>query len=111
MHGLGIVRRQPDIKWARKEDEIGELCSLQYEMIKAAAAYLKPGGVMVYSTCTLEPEENEGVVNRFIDSNSEYSIEPAEWLIPVQLRDTIPGDGMVRLYPNMHAVDGFLWQG
>jgi 16S rRNA (cytosine967-C5)-methyltransferase len=105
--GLGIVRRQPDIKWARKEDEIGELCSLQYEMIKAAAAYLKPGGVMVYSTCTLEPEENEGVVNRFIDSNSEYSIEPAEWLIPVQLRDTIPGDGMVRLYPNMHAVDGF----
>ena len=68
--GLGIIRRQPDIKWARKEDDIKELCLLQYEMIKSAAAYLKPGGVMVYSTCTLEPEENEDVVNRFIDNNS-----------------------------------------
>jgi 16S rRNA (cytosine967-C5)-methyltransferase len=105
--GLGIIRRQPDIKWARKEDDIKELCLLQYEMIKSAAAYLKPGGVMVYSTCTLEPEENEDVVNRFIDNNSEYFIEPAEQLIPARLRDAITGDGMVRLYPNIHAVDGF----
>ena len=104
--GLGIIRRKPDIKWTRNEDEIEALTLLQYDMIKAAAAYLKPGGVMVYSTCTLQPEENEGIVNRFIDNNSEFFVKPTERLIPVQLHDAISEDGMVRLYPNKHAVDG-----
>lgn len=68
--GLGIIRRKPDIKWNRKCG--GELPALQAAILKNASRYLKPGGYILYSTCTVEHEENEGVTSQFLEENSGF---------------------------------------
>lgn len=69
--GWGIIRRRPDIKWNRTEDD--EYERLQSAILDAAAYAVKPGGVLVYSTCTFNPKENEGVVDRFLSAHTEFS--------------------------------------
>jgi 16S rRNA (cytosine967-C5)-methyltransferase len=71
--GLGILRRDPDIKWRRAEDEFGSLAELQTRILIGAAAVLKPGGRLVYSTCSSEPEENEQVVADFLERVPSFS--------------------------------------
>jgi 16S rRNA (cytosine967-C5)-methyltransferase len=105
--GLGIIRKQPDIKWAREEKHLGELPWLQYGILEASAGYIKPGGVLVYSTCTIEHSENEEVIMRFLDATNEFYIEQAEAFLPRELHGAVGDDGMVRLFPNRHKVDGF----
>lgn len=104
--GLGVIRRKPDIKWARTECDLKELASMQYDILKAGASCLKPGGVLVYSTCTTEPEENEHIIRRFIDENSGFSIDDAGRYLPERFSSS-GQDGMIRLFPNIHGVDGF----
>lgn len=99
--GLGIIARKPDIKW-NKED-IDELPMLQYKILETSAEYLKPGGELVYSTCTLNKRENEGVVNEFLKNNGEYELEKII-LPPPLMREN---DGMITLFPNIDGTDGF----
>lgn len=75
--GLGVLRRKPEIKY-RSADELEGLPELQYKILETSAKYLKVGGVLVYSTCTVNPEENENVIKRFIDGNSDFSPFPFE---------------------------------
>lgn len=83
--GLGVLSRRVDLRWRLKEEDIGRLAELQLELLQAAAARLRPGGIIVYSTCTLTSEENEGVVERFLEQCAGFEREKitpeGDWLV------------------------------
>lgn len=99
--GLGIIRRKPDIKWQKENTE--ELPLLQYSILKNAASYLKPGGELVYSTCTLDKKENEDVILEFVKNNNEFEL--TEIHIPGSLARK--NDGFITFFPHIDNVDGF----
>jgi len=92
--GLGVLRRKPEIKY-RGSESVEELPALQYKILETAAKYLKPGGVLVYSTCTINPDENENVVKLFLGQNEEFS--PCPFSDDIWYETTLPtndgGDG------------------
>jgi len=71
--GLGTVRRDPDIKWRRREEDLAGLAEAQLAMLGHAAAVLRPGGRLIYATCSSEPEENDGVVERFLAAGAPFT--------------------------------------
>jgi len=106
--GLGIIRRKPDIKWARTPEEKEEITRLQLNILKASAEYVKPGGVLVYSTCTIGPEENMDVVRNFLDSNSGFYMEGFdEKRISENILKDTAREGYIELFPNIDKTDGF----
>ena len=72
--GLGTLRRDPDIKWRRREEDLEALARAQLVMATHAAAALKPGGALIYSTCSSEPEENESVVEAFLSAHPAFRL-------------------------------------
>ena len=68
--GLGVIKRKPDIKWERKEEQIKEISKIQYEILKICSKYLKKNGELVYSTCSILKEENEDVIKKFLDEEN-----------------------------------------
>lgn len=97
--GFGIIGKKPDIKY-KGTDAIIRLPKIQYEVLCGAACYVKRGGVLVYSTCTLNPQENSAVCNRFLAEHSEYSLVPFE-------AAGQKCDGMMTLLPSKNGTDGF----
>lgn len=73
--GLGIIRKKPDIKWSRSEEDILLLCEEQRKLLHAASLYVKPGGILVYSTCTISDRENERMIEDFLMSHHNYVVE------------------------------------
>lgn len=105
---LGTIRRNPDVKWRRKPEDIRDLAALQGELLKRTARCLKPGGVLVYCTCTTEPEENLGVVGAFLEDHPEFELEDMRPYLPRGLdRDVGASQGYLQLYPHVHGTDGF----
>lgn len=104
--GLGLIRRKPDIKWIRTKDELIDLSILQANILKVASDYVKPGGILVYSTCTINRQENLDVVTDFLEKNADFRLKPIELTNGVQISIT-QGDGYLELYPNIHGTDGF----
>ncbi len=100
--GLGIIRKKPDIRY-KDLQQIRQLPQLQLQILKNQANYVRPGGVLLYSTCTLTHEENEDVVEAFLQENPEYSLEPLA-LPPVFPENT---SGMLALIPGQYDTDGF----
>lgn len=101
--GLGVLRRRPDARWRKSEREIAKLPALQGALLESAARAVRRGGVLVYSTCTMEPAENERVVRAFLAAHGEFSLEPAGAYLPVR-----PSAAeMVQLYPQRDGTDGF----
>lgn len=98
--GLGIIRRKPDIKWQKDREQLDKLPKLQLEILSRAAECVRPGGCLVYSTCTLNPAENQGVIKSFLNLKPDFQLvlPPAEW--PQE-------EGMVHLFPHRHGTDGF----
>jgi len=105
--GLGIIRRKPDIKWERTEADIREITGLQKKILLAAATYVKPGGTLVYSTCTINPEENEEVIMDFVRSNSSFRLVDITQHLPKSLQKADAVNGYIQLFPNTDKVDGF----
>jgi len=105
--GLGIIRRKPDIKWERTEADIREITGLQKKILHAASTYVKPGGTLVYSTCTINPEENEDVVMDFVQSNSSFRLVDITQYLPQSLQRPDAVNGYIQLFPNTDKVDGF----
>lgn len=105
--GLGILRRKPDIKWARNIEDSKEIIELQKKILSTASKYVKPGGYMVYSTCTIESEENEDVVNYFLKENKEFDAEDISGYFPEELKKATAKDGYVQFFPNVDNIDGF----
>lgn len=104
--GFGTLRRHPDIRWNKSKRQIFQLSELQLKIIRNASKALKPGGIMVYSTCTIEPEENEKVVEKFLAMNSEFAIEPMDEFLHYKISDLTTEQGYLRTYPHLHGVDG-----
>ncbi|MBR1398465.1 MAG: 16S rRNA (cytosine(967)-C(5))-methyltransferase RsmB [Selenomonadaceae bacterium] len=80
--GLGVLRRKADLRWKKKPDELAALPKLQLKILKSAAKSVKVGGVLLYSTCTLEKAENIFVVNKFLQSNKQFELESDKMLLP-----------------------------
>jgi 16S rRNA (cytosine967-C5)-methyltransferase len=104
--GLGALRRNADARWRIGPAVPARLAEVQLTILKNAAAVLSPGGVLVYSTCTLLREENEDIVQTFLQSAPEFSLAPAAEA-PEEARPLVGGDGLLRCYPHVHDSDGF----
>ncbi|MBR2930221.1 MAG: 16S rRNA (cytosine(967)-C(5))-methyltransferase RsmB [Clostridia bacterium] len=98
--GLGVLGKKSDMRY-RSPEGMEELPELQLEILDAASAYPKEGGYILYSTCTLNPSENEEVVRRFLDTHPSF--HPSDFLLG-ELRSE---GGMLTLYPHIHQTDGF----
>lgn len=73
--GIGVLKRKPDIKWQREEGDIEEITKIQKQIIENCSKYLKKGGVIIYSTCSILKEENECVIEEFLNNNKEFKLE------------------------------------
>ena len=100
--GYGIIRKKPDIR-EKDPDTMRELPQLQLQILQNQARYVRPGGVLIYSTCTLVRRENEGVVEKFLKSNPEFHLEPLK--LPAEFGENTTG--MLALVPGQHDTDGF----
>lgn len=100
--GLGVLRRKPDSRWRKSETILKDLPVLQASILASAANCVKPGGVLVYSTCTTEPEENEQVVNDFLAIRPEFKLQQTGEYLPVKRKEA-----MVQLWTQRDDVDGF----
>ena len=98
--GLGVLGKKADMRY-KDLSRISELAKIQYEILSTSKNYLKRGGIMSYSTCTLNPVENEEIVLRFISENPDFS------LVPFEICDLKGDGGMLTLYPHIHKTDGF----
>jgi 16S rRNA (cytosine967-C5)-methyltransferase len=101
--GFGVIRKKPEIRYKREED-IFALPRLQMEIAESLSSYVKPGGILLYSTCTLLERENEEVVEAFLKSHSDFTPEP--FLLPAEAGGAATG-GMMTLWPHLTGTDGF----
>lgn len=104
--GLGVIRRHPDIRWNRQEVELARYQVGQLALLDQAAALLAEDGVLVYATCSTEPEENEQVVERFLAEHHDFTIEDCGDYLPTTARDFVGDDGYFRTRPDQ-GLDGF----
>ena len=99
--GLGILRKKPDIR-RKKADDLFTLPMVQNAILENAARYVRPGGTLLYSTCTILPEENEEVADAFLGTHPEFSRE--RFLLPEPIGQV---EGQITLWPHLHDTDGF----
>ena len=83
----GVIRRRPDVRWRFTRASLRELLELQAAILHGAAALVRPGGRLVYSTCSIEPEENAGQVRRFLAQHAEFAIAAERQLPPTETHD------------------------
>ncbi len=101
--GFGVIQKKPDIKWQREPSDIKNLSKTQLELLETASKLVKNGGVIVYSTCTIEPEENIEVVRAFLSDRPEFEIEDARNYLP---SDVVNSEGCMETFPHKHDMDG-----
>ena len=101
--GLGVLAKKPDAKWRREPEDVRELVKLQQAIMENASTLVKPGGVIVYSTCTTEPEENSGVVQSFLSNHPEFVVEPPGQLVT---KEVVSTDGFIETFPHRQGMDG-----
>jgi len=108
------LRRNPDLKWRQSPQSVAELTQKQLSILQSASRLLKPGGRLVYATCSLIRQENQGVVEEFLASNPNFELKDPKEV----LRDTFPVMGQLpigasadsswwQLFPHQHGTDGF----
>jgi 16S rRNA (cytosine967-C5)-methyltransferase len=101
--GTGTFRRHPDARWRLKISDLAVMAAAQRAILRAAASIVKPGGVLVYSTCSLEPEENDAQIDSFLADSPEWTLEPpGDEAVPGTTIDA----GRLRVLPQRHDVDG-----
>jgi 16S rRNA (cytosine967-C5)-methyltransferase len=100
--GTGIIGRHPDARWHKEAEQLAALAARQGEIIESAFTHLRPGGVLVYSTCSIEPEENEEIVESFLARNSTALLEEASSFLP----DDSRAQRYVQTRPGQHVGDG-----
>ena len=100
--GTGVLAKRADLRWNRSPEDLKELAALQDRLLDAAASHVRPGGLLVYSTCSVEAEENDDRVAAFLDRQPDFVVEPVGDLVPEPMRD---GD-VYRALPHVHGTDG-----
>lgn len=104
--GLGTLRRNPDLKFRQSPESVAELTRKQASILAAASKLVKPGGRLVYATCSLLPQENQNIVAAFLAAHPEYALRPAHEVLAQQLIALDTGD-YLQLLPHLHGTDGF----
>ncbi len=110
--GLGVIRRKPEIKWNKTPEDVASLAELQHRLLHRVQSLVKPGGTLVYSTCTIAPEENERTIEHFLRDYPSFELDanwPKEALEPLQANGYVPEsfEGALQLLPHMFGSDGF----
>jgi 16S rRNA (cytosine967-C5)-methyltransferase len=105
--GLGTIRRDPDIRWRRREDELPALARDQLALLLRAADVVRPGGRLVYSTCSSEPEENDAVIAAFADARPEFHVVDLRADAHPALAPVIDERGFFRTSPGEHGLEAF----
>jgi 16S rRNA (cytosine967-C5)-methyltransferase len=104
--GLGTLRRNPDLKWRQSPQSIEELKAKQAAILVAAAGLLKPGGRLVYATCSFLPEENQQIIEGFLAIHPQFSVLNCAELL-AQQKISLDTGGFLQLTPKLHQTDGF----
>ena len=104
--GIGVLKRKPDIKWQRKKEDIQEIVNIQEKILETCSKYLKKGGEIVYSTCSILKEENEGIIEKFIEKNKEFEIVKIEKIGNKFFEKYIKNNQYIQVYQN-DKTDGF----
>jgi 16S rRNA (cytosine967-C5)-methyltransferase len=105
--GLGVLRRHPELRWRRQPEDFTRFARLQQAILQKAAPYLAPGGMLLYVTCTTEAEENEQVVQAFLDQQPEFFLQAAAAPLPFQAQQFVDSQGYFRTLPERDGLDGF----
>jgi 16S rRNA (cytosine967-C5)-methyltransferase len=112
--GLGTLRRNPDLKWRQSPEAVSQLNAKQSSILKSAARLLKPGGRLVYATCSLLQDENQAVVDGFLKEHPNFVLKDPKEVLKGQfpLKDGLPVGASVdgfwwQLFPDLHQTDGF----
>lgn len=101
--GTGTFRRHPDARWRLRISDLAVLTALQRDLLRRAATIVRPGGLLVYATCSLEPEENDRQVDEFLRAHPEWTLEPPPaGAVPLTVLD----EGRLRVLPQRHGTDG-----
>lgn len=103
--GLGVIKRKPDIKWQRKFEDIEEISKIQEKILNICSKYIKKGGVLVYSTCSIVKSENDKIVEKFLKSEN-FELEEINNINIENLENKITKKGIIKLYPSEN-MDGF----
>jgi 16S rRNA (cytosine967-C5)-methyltransferase len=99
--GTGVLGRRADLRWRRSPNDVQELVALQDELLEAAARLVPPEGILVYSTCSLLPQENEERIQAFLDRHSDFEVA-----LPTHLPSEVQHDGFLQADPVAHGTDG-----
>jgi 16S rRNA (cytosine967-C5)-methyltransferase len=100
--GLGTISKKPDIKWKREREDIPQLQAIQRRILINAVNHVKPGGTIVYSTCTIEPEENTDNIKWFLETFPNFELDLAEKYLPSE----VCKDGFLQTFSHIHYIDG-----
>lgn len=106
--GLGTLHKRPDLRWRQSDRAIGELFELQQQLLEQAATWVKPKGILVYATCTLNISENEKVIQLFLENHSNWSIQSSFNVVTQGWTTT---EGWIKIYPHRYDMDGFFMVG
>lgn len=101
--GLGVLTKKPEIKWKKDSEDIKRLTNIQTRLINNAARLVKVGGVLVYSTCTIEPEENYEIIKKFLEEHPNFELVTSHENVHPDLIDE---NGCISTFPNIHDMDG-----
>ncbi|MDP3582106.1 MAG: 16S rRNA (cytosine(967)-C(5))-methyltransferase RsmB, partial [Ignavibacteria bacterium] len=101
--GLGTLTKKPDLKWKRDLGDIRKIVNIQYELLKKGASLVKQNGFIVYSTCTIEPEENFDLIKKFLSENPNFALVNAADQLP---KAVVDDNGCVATLPHVHGIDG-----
>ncbi|QXM05865.1 16S rRNA (cytosine(967)-C(5))-methyltransferase RsmB [Crassaminicella indica] len=102
--GFGIIRRKPELKYNKKAQDIKAISKLQLKILNNASKYVKKGGILVYSTCTIEKEENIDIIEKFLKEHKEFEMVDVNDYLPSAVRTKYQ---FLQLYPNIYKTDGF----
>ncbi len=105
--GTGVMQRHPELRWRLKAEEIKRLVALQAELLAAGARLVKPGGRLIYSTCSVLPEENEELVREFSKKDKRFKLEAAGPFLPQAYQAAVTEEGYFKADPTTHGMDGF----
>ncbi len=104
--GFGTLRRHPDIRWNKTFKQLQSFTQLQYNLLRNVAQHIKPNGLLVYSTCTIEKAENEDVIQRFLKNYPMFCVEPPSKASINLPKNIITADGYLQTFPHEHDIDG-----
>jgi 16S rRNA (cytosine967-C5)-methyltransferase len=105
--GLGVVRRNPDIKWRATESKLKQLHNEQVKLLDSLSEIVKDGGVLVYAVCSTEPEETVEVIGKFLKNHHQFKIRKPNPDLPGKWETLIDKNGFFETSPHLHGMDGF----